>query len=170
MVAASADRRIDFAVSRRRLLLCINRRGAWYSPRHGRIHDGPVRIARNPGIVGNDAPVRNDDPDGKHAGLAAVRYEGGLPDPAFCVVLPGCALSRRRFFHCLAGDFGHGSSWECLFRLRFAPLPPRHFPGLNLAATIFLSWGRGSSGDGSRSPRLGWSSGEWSGGAAVAQM
>src|SRR6266403_4410877 len=131
MVASSAYRRIDFAVSRRRLLLCLRRRGPWYSPRHGRIHDGPVWLARNPSAVGHDASFRNDDPDGKHAGLAAVRYEGDQPDPALCLVRPECALSRRRFFHCLAGDFGHGSSGECLCWLRFAPLPQRDLWRLN---------------------------------------
>src|SRR4029453_15150471 len=117
MVAPSTDRRIDFAVSRGPLLLCLRRRGAWYSPRHGRIHDGPVRIARNPSAVGHDAAFRTDDPDGEHAGLAAVRYEGDQPGPAFCVVRPGCALSRRRFFRLRAGDFTHGSPGGVFFRL-----------------------------------------------------
>ena len=57
------------------------------------------------------------DADGEHAGLAAVRDAGHQPDPAFRVVRPGCALSRRRSLHCLDGDFGDDGHWRCLFCL-----------------------------------------------------
>ena len=44
------------------------------------------------------------------------RHEGDQPDAAFRDFRPGCALSRRGFFHRLAGDFGNDGHRRCLFR------------------------------------------------------
>ena len=92
MVASSADRGIHLSVSGRLVFLYLHRRGAWYSPRHGRIHDGPVRTAIDSGAASNDAAVRRYDAHGEHAGLAAALDAGHQPDPAFCFVRPGCAF------------------------------------------------------------------------------
>jgi hypothetical protein len=55
VVAASADRRIDPAVSRRRVLLCLHGRGARHSSRHDRRDHRAVQIAGDPRAIGHDA-------------------------------------------------------------------------------------------------------------------
>ena len=131
VVAASADRRIASAFPGRRLLLCVHGRSAWHCSRHRRFHDGPVRSAVNPGVAGDDAAFRKHDAAGKHAGLAAVPHEGDQPDAALRDFRPGCALSRRGFLHCLAGDFSDDRHRRCLFRLCALSFPPRHFQRLS---------------------------------------
>ena len=87
---------------------------------------GQFGLLAIPVILVHDAAFREHDADGKHAGLAAVPDEGDQPDAAFCDFRPGCALSRRGSLHRVARDFGDGCHWRGVFRVCFAPLPPRH--------------------------------------------
>src|SRR5262249_2785934 len=83
VVATCADRRIDPAVSRRLVFLCLHGRGARHSSWHCRRYDGAVRTAGDSRVIGHDAAVGRHDAHGKHAGLAAVPHEGDQPDAAF---------------------------------------------------------------------------------------